>query len=398
MKISNFNLTAEGGTVRVSAEIQWENAKREPLTLFVQTDEQFKESIWPDPNSFLIASFLTAWNSREERILVEGTLCPALVSNLQGAFMMLRSWYPADFGEVPSIESTNGLKASLPEGGGAVSLMSGGIDSLCLLRANHLHFPPGHPNRIRSVLSVAQNAKPFASREELYKKIEARLTAINPVAMDAGVEVMPVVTNTWWLTPDGYFYGQKSYASLLSATCSFFSKGYSKGYIASSYDAAFTGKPWGSHPQLDAFYSSSHFQMENSGTEMTRLRKVEIVADWPVALNHIRVCQNDNSGGKNCGTCEKCIRTMLMLEGLGKLWDCTAFPKNTITSELVRYLEQYDMLHSDDKLHDEEKLYLYGMTLPLLAKAGRSDLAMTLKEILDSLKKRKELAVTAVAA
>jgi hypothetical protein len=129
--------------------------------------------------------------------------------------------------------------------------------------------------------------------------------------------------------------------------------------------------------------------MENSGTEMTRLRKVEIVADWPVALQHMRVCQNDNSGSKNCGTCEKCIRTMLMLEGFGKLRDCKAFPKNTITPEIVRYLETYDMLHSDDPLHDEERFYLYGMIIPGLEKSGRNDLATTVKEILSNLGTRK---------
>jgi hypothetical protein len=257
------------------------------------------------------------------------------------------------------------------------------------LRANKLFFPQGHPNEIKAVLSVAQIAQPVATKDALYTKMAGRLSAIGPVAADAAVDVIPVLTNTWWLNPDGYYYGQKAYASLLSAVTSFFSQRFHKGYIASSYDAAFTNKPWGSHPQLDAYYSSAHFQMENSGTEMTRLRKVEIVADWPVALQHIRVCQNDNSGGKNCGTCEKCIRTMLMLEGLGKLRECKAFPKNVIVPELVRYLETYNMLHSDDPLHDEEKLYLYGMIVPLLENCGRNDLATTLQEILRNLSARK---------
>jgi len=389
MIISNLEIIRGGETVRVEAQLKWEDSNHAPLPLFVQTDEVFGDAIWPDGNSFLVASILAAWHGGEQRVRVDGSLCPALVNNLQGVFMMLRAWYPKAFGAPPRIESTEGLQASLPFGHGAVSLMSAGIDSLCLLRANRLFFPSGHPNSIKAVLSVAQSAQPLASKEALYKKMEGRLGAIRPVAAEAVAEVIPVVTNTWWLNPDGYFYGQKAYSSQLSAIVSFFSKGFHKGYIASSYDAAFTNKPWGSHPQLDAYYSSSHFQMENSGTEMTRLRKVEIVADWPVALQHMRVCQNDNSGSKNCGTCEKCIRTMLMLEGFGKLRDCKAFPKDTITPEIVRYLETYDMLHSDDPLHDEERLYLYGMIIPGLEKCGRNDLAATVKEILSNLGTRK---------
>ena len=45
-----------------------------------------------------------------------------------------------------------------------VSLMSGGIDSVCLLRSNHLIFPEGHPDRIRAVLSIAQRAQPVAGK------------------------------------------------------------------------------------------------------------------------------------------------------------------------------------------------------------------------------------------
>lgn len=389
MIISNLEQIKDGATVRVQARLEWEDSNHAPLDLFVQTEEAFQDAMWPDPNAFLVASILAAWHGGERRIRVEGTLCPALVNNLSGVFMMLRSWYPGAFGADPRVEATNGIQPLLPFGQGAVSLMSGGIDSLCLLRANRLFYPSGHPSSIKAVLSVAQAAQPFATKEALYKKMEGRLGAIRPVAAEAKAEVIPVVTNTWWLNPDGYFYGQKAYSSQLSAIVAFFSKRFHIGYIASSYDAAFTNKPWGSHPQLDAYYSSSHFQMENSGTEMTRLRKVEMVADWPVALHHLRVCQNDNSGSKNCGTCEKCIRTMLMLEGFGKLRDCKAFPKNTISPEIVRYLETYDMLHSDDPLHDEERLYLYGMIIPGLEKCGRNDLAATVKEILRNLGTRK---------
>jgi hypothetical protein len=388
MIISNLKQLKAGDTVRVEAQLQWEDTARPSFTLFVQTDEQFQDALWPDPNSFLIASVLTAWQAKERRIQVEGALCPALVSNLQGVFMMLNAWYPQDFATPPQIEATRGLVAALPKGQGAISLMSGGIDSLCLLRANHLHFPTGHPNRIKAVVSVAQNAQPFPTCDAIHKKMAGRLAAIRPVAAEAAVAVIPAIANTWWLNPDGYFYGQKAYSSQLSAVTSLFSQRFHRGYIASSYDAAFTGKPWGSHPQLDAYYSSAHFQMENSGTEMTRLRKVELVADWPVAFQHIRVCQNDNSASKNCGTCEKCIRTMLMLEGLGKLRTCTAFPKNTITPELARYLDTYKMLHSDDKLHDEEKLYLYDMIIRCL-ETSRPDLTTVLREILSTLSPQK---------
>lgn len=389
MQITDFRLTEQSGTIRAESTVIWEDTERSPLNLFVQTDADFIDQIWVDPNAFLVATILSAWDAGERRVLVHESLCPLLLNNLEGVYMMLKAWYPNDFGPVPIIEATKGMKTSIPTGKGVVSLMSAGIDSLCLLRANRLFYPLDHPDSIDAVLSVSHEEHIASNRQDLWDKFAGRMTAIRPIAVDTGVAIIPAIANMWWLKPDGYFYGQKSYSSFLSAITGMFGKGYNKGLIASSYDASFANKPWGSNPQLDAYYSSSHFRMENSGTEMTRQRKVEIIADWPIGLQSIRVCQNDNSGGSNCGTCEKCIRSMLMLESIGKLSECTAFPRNDIDVELLNYLELYDMLHSTDLHHDEEKLYMYCGIIPLLEKRGRTDLASELKRILNNLKERQ---------
>jgi len=386
MIISGIDLKTCSGIVTVEGTITWEDFDRNPFNLFVQTKEENRDAIWPDPNSFLIGSILTAWHYKERRIRIDGTICPMLASNLEGVFMMMKAWYPKDFGEPPVIEPTQGFKSMLPYGKGTISLMSGGIDSLCLLRSNHLFYPKGHDSRIQAVLPVEMTKKPAEDKEEFAKPFEGRMTSIDPVAAKEEVQVLQARTNIWSVNPDGYFYGQKSYASQLSAIISFFSKKFDHGLIASSYDAAYSGKPWGSHPQLDAYFTSTHFRMENSGTEMTRLRKVGIVADWPIGYKSIRVCQNDNSGGSNCGTCEKCIRTKLMLEALGKLKDCTSFRENYIDTDLLAYLETYNMLPSSDVLHNAEKIYQYGLTLPHLRSRGRDDLADTLEKMLDKLK------------
>lgn len=392
MKVSDFTLKKEAGTVRAEATFTWENIDRPPFTLFIQTQEAFADLLFPDPNSFLRAGVLNAWHYGEKRIQVAGSLCPALVNNLEGVFLLLKRWYPQDFGDKPAIESTAGLKSLLPFDDQTVSLFSGGVDSVCLLRANRLMYPPGHPNYIDTVLSVEFSRSPAASENEFSTLVGGRLAATRPILEEAGVNAIPVVTNIWWLNPDGYFYGQKSYGAQLLTTASFFNRGFYQGFIASSYDAGFSHKPWGSHPQLDAYYSSSHFQVQHIGTEMTRLSKVAMIADWPVGYHHIRVCQNDNSGSSNCGTCEKCIRTQLMLEALGKLQGCRSFPKDTIEAELVQYLETYDMLYSTDRVHNEEKLHSYGMIAKLLANRGRHDLAKPLQEILHALEQKHHAA------
>lgn len=66
-----------------------------------------------------------------------------------------------------------------------------------------------------------------------------------------------------------------------------------------------------------AMISSKDIQFYSSGSEVTRSQKVEQIADWKFAQQHLQVCamRHDN----NCGLCNKCIRTMSELYSFGKL-------------------------------------------------------------------------------
>ena len=385
MTISEIKLLKEEGTIRAEAKIEWENNDIPPFNFFMQTEEKYEEAFWADPNAFLLALVFPAWGVGEERIQVQDQLCPVLNKNLKGAFLLLKAWFPDDFGPAPLIETSKGFQALRPFKTGATSLLSAGIDSLSILRNNKLLLPPDHLNSIQATVSVSHYEKPARNLKELHEQAQGRLKAITTVSTDLGVLSIPVTTNFWWLNPDGNFFSFKSHGAQFLSALAFFSKGFYKGYIASSFDAAFLHKPWGSHPQLDSYFSSSHFQTEHIGTEMTRIEKVALVADWPAGLQNIRVCQNDSSGSWNCGTCEKCIRTMVMLESLGKLRECESFPENEVSVGLLSYLEKYNMLF------DPEQIYLYSSAIPLLEKRGRNDLVEALEKIIQAFnKKRKE--------
>ncbi|MCK6690764.1 MAG: hypothetical protein L6Q97_01540 [Thermoanaerobaculia bacterium] len=378
MVISNFDLIKENGTLRVEADIRWEEKPSAPFRFFIQTEARHKDTFWADPNAMLIAALLPAWQAGEKRIRVEGTLCPVLADKLEAVFMTIQAWYPDEFGRPPLIEASQGFKVNKPFRTGTMSLLSCGIDSLAILRANRQHLPDDHPDAIRATVFVAHHAKPAASLEDLHRQAKGRLPAATAVSQDAGCVPIPVSTNVWWLNPDNTFFSFKSHGAQLSACMAFFSKGFHKGYIASSFDGAYMHKHWGSHPLLDSFFSTAYFQIEHTGVELTRMKKTALVAHWPAGLQNIRVCQNDSSGSSNCGTCEKCIRTMTMLEALGKLRECRSFPENNIHPERMNYLREYNMLF------DPEQVYLYRMAIPLLKQRERHDLVETMEEIFDA--------------
>jgi hypothetical protein len=385
MIIADISMHKANGLVSAEASIIWENAVRPTYRLYFQTSEEYADIFWADPNAFLMACYLPAYHLGEKRIRVEGAICPLLHQHLKGAMMLVKSWYPDDFNIQPLIEPAEGFKALMPFGSRSLSLLSGGIDSLSILRANHLLLPADHPDFIKGTLSVSHYGKKAETLDEYTEHIKGRMEIALPLAKDANLLPIFVLTNVWRFNPSGYFYDFKAHGAQLSAAASFFSKGFNKGFIASSFDAAYLHKYWGSHPLLDSYYSSNHFKMEHTGTEMNRLEKTEIVANWPAALQHVRVCQKEHSGELNCGTCEKCIRTMTHLEALGMLRNCKSFPENNIDAERINYLEKYKMLF------DVEQIYLYKLSLPLLTQNGREDLVTALKGVFSAFYKRKDI-------
>jgi hypothetical protein len=377
--ISDSSFATDSGLARVEAHVSWEDADNPPLRVFAEVPESHAEGFWPDANAFLILAVLPAWRAGERRVHVEGSLCPVLCENVRAAITTLQAWY-ADLGTPPAIECSTKPAALCPRGHHAVSLLSCGVDSLALLRWNKLHVPVDHPAAITGTLLITFEKTPSASSDEFCRRVRGRLTPAAAVASDAGVEAIPVVSNAWWLVNDGYFYDERWHGAVLSSAAAFFSRRFRRGYIASS---SYPGDvyPWGSHPWLDPYYSSSHFQVENHGLGMSRLERTAIVADWPAGLNNVRVCQKDDPA-VNCGTCEKCIRTMTALVSLGKLRGCGAFAVDDVSAELIGTVDTYDMLHS------EMQTIPYRDMLPALTRSGRDDLAAAVRMVLRSYAER----------
>ena len=373
MYISAINMCSEAGVARVEAHIAWEETEHPPFSLFAETDTQVQKALWADPNAFVVACILPAWRSGERRVKVDGSLCPVLFRNVRTALATLKAWYPAQLGPAPTIEPSRGFKVRRPFQGHAVSLLSCGIDSLATLRWNKLHLPSDHPASIKGVIVIDFNGHPELSAEESHEQPQGRLAVASEVAADADVDLIPVRTNLWWLVNDGYFFDEKWHGAVLSSIASFFSGRFHKAYIASTHDAAHL-HPWGSHPLLDSYYSSAHFQIEHHGLDMSRFEKTALIADWPIALQNIRVCQNDSSGNTNCGTCEKCIRTMTALVALGKLKDCRSFPGDDVSPELLYSVQQYHMIPN------EYEANWYRELLPALTQGGRHDLVTALQQ------------------
>ncbi|MCU1369256.1 MAG: hypothetical protein JWO77_450 [Ilumatobacteraceae bacterium] len=94
--------------------------------------------------------------------------------------------------------------------------------------------------------------------------------------------------------------------------------------------------PWGSHPELDERWSvPGVLAVEHGDALPFRRERLRAVADDPLVHEHLRVCWAHLQPGTNCGRCEKCVRTLVDLEYLGRRRDVTTFPSEPDLPELI---------------------------------------------------------------
>jgi hypothetical protein len=111
--------------------------------------------------------------------------------------------------------------------------------------------------------------------------------------------------------------------------------GYAVGLIASTEPYHSLVLPYGSNPVTDWLMSSYAFQIVHDGAAFTRSEKVRELANWPEALRYLQVCWQGDQKDRNCGRCEKCIRTILNFRAVGLgLPEC--FAEDVTDSQILR--------------------------------------------------------------
>ena len=338
MRIEELKKETTGGRARVSAKIRWEVADRNDFELFFETTEMFADDLTLDPNAFLLAAILPAMANGETRVWVDGNLCPELKDNLMLATGWVRRWYGPPRNPV-TLECSQGfVHQSANKSPRAASFLSGGVDSMQVLRSNRLTFSSDHPRWIKDCIVIhGMDMGNRANGGKEYPIFDRTMKLLSNVARETNVRLIPVYTNARHLDDTSQRFNLEYHGAVLAATAHVFS-----GKLSSVAIAATTTfddfMPWGSHLLLDPNYSSTGLQVLHAGAQYSRLEKVKIVAQWPIGLQNLRVCIRNPVHQINCGECHKCIRTMLELYAAGKLGQAVTFPDDEIHIERIRKL------------------------------------------------------------
>jgi len=355
----------------IECEVRFEAGAREVHRIFVSGEHT---PLAPDPSGFLLGAWLPAWSAGERRVRVEGPVCPQLAANLQIASTIIQRWF-ADLGPAPVIEAPHDYRPPATE---AAAFLSGGVNSLAMIRTLTSSRPAGHPDHPTALVVVDYQHVGDIPRQETDARFAASMAINAEICRDLGLDAIGIRSNFCRLNTSMSFWMHRYHGTFLASMAHFLGRRFRMFHIASSYPATHLA-PWGSHPLLDPLYSSQHVRISHEGVELSRLGKIAQLRDWPLALDRMYVCTSRSSDGRNCGTCDKCVRTKLHLLVEGLLPRAGAFAENDVSARDIEGIT----------IGSEYARLCYEESVPGLQRLGRTDLVDAVRKAVRDYHERK---------
>lgn len=287
MRITDWNLQEQHGTVEVSADV-------DGFRLWYRVPRTYQVSRTGDP--FLASAIIPAMLKGEELEIDPGLpVSPKFLRNISLIQDIHHSWNPG-LKKIPIRAKTAPVE---PLNSGAISFFSGGLDSLYTFLKRQKDI--SH--------AVFLHGFDFFRTSEDYRTAVARNTAF---VAGFGKILIPVETNHYPFDYRNSLSRVLTQGSTLASVALLL--GFSRAYVPASmaYDQL---KPSAAHPLLDPLYSNESMDLIHDGAEAGRPDKLMTIAKCEPALANLVVCIDEMNF--NCGQCMKCLRTMIALEILG---------------------------------------------------------------------------------
>ncbi len=296
------------GYTRATGNIVFDND--ETLQIWVDVPDAMAGDLSDNGNPWLVAMLPIA-ASRHEDIQLSLSVDALLLENIKGVSRIWASWYK-DLSVVKIDCPVHSWKAA-PVKKATAAFFSGGIDSYYTIARripeNTNEVPVvGHVDELLSVWGFDVSINDANGFRPLAEQLTCAATQIN--RSHALVHTNLRDNDTVWMR----LWGPLTHGAGLAFIALILEKCYAQVFLGSSFPAE-AELPWGSHPLVDALFSTSTMQLVNDGASSTRIDKTDLVAKYAPAQTMLHVCQAMATG--NCSECVKCFRTMISLDLLG---------------------------------------------------------------------------------
>lgn len=379
MKVGAWERTVAAGWVRLSTRVEWEDVARAPETLYLEWRADaagIAGAVTPEPDAALLMTYPLAMALGERRLVVEGMVSPRLADGARLVMAVIARGRPS-LREV-RLELQEGL-APVPVGPREAALcLSGGVDALAALQANLRDAAQDNAARYRHGIFVFGlntydhvDGRVVPAREAAAWEYVDRLEGF---AQSVGLSLVRVRTNLRALYPSFESWSSVTFDAHLAAIGQATRTRLSSLAIG-SHGAVLT-EGLAQDPRILPFHATHAVDVHGTQNMVPRLEKLRGLLAWPEAMAQLRVCfllDVPAPGTRNCGRCEKCVRTMLQCIALGA--EHSPHARGAFT--------QWVDVAAVDALTRGPKppRGFYAALAPLLAAQGRSDLAAAVRRV-----------------
>ena len=258
----------------------------------------------PEPDEpFLIAAMIQAMVEGRDLVL-HGAASEELLGNLADFRDAWHRWRPEMFGRIGvGADRVTPRAVARRRGSGVAASYSGGVDSSWTIW-RHVNGLAGHRSRrITHAVFVHGFDIPLADTAAF----EACCGRAASLLGGLGISLVPVRTNFRDALP---FHWEMAYGVALASCFHQLRPHCGEALFASSRTYEALVFPAGSNVITDALLSSAELQVVEDGAGHNRCEKIAELAEWPAGLAELRVCWEGSQRDRNCGQCEKCVRTM----------------------------------------------------------------------------------------
>ncbi|HEX7040308.1 MAG TPA: hypothetical protein VF202_09360 [Trueperaceae bacterium] len=312
MRLVGLETASRDGRVRLSG---WVERRGRPGTVevYFEYGEDLRPFVRESADAFfpvlLVASMLYA-----EPLRLDAPVSADLLRGARELQAVFSQWYPEELSEVEV--TAEEASPSRVDAGASASFFSLGVDSFYTL------LKPANDAMLGYLIYVLGVEKPLSTygrgqHEPVVRRVEQVAAATGKKTIIGWTNLRDVFPLDW----SRHLHG----AGLASVAHSL-GRGLGAALVPSTHPYR-DMLPWGSTPLTDRLWSSELVRIVHDGAEAARVDKIAgLLVDEPLAVQHLRVCTENDGGPDNCGRCSKCVRTMLTLQLLGRLSSAPTFP------------------------------------------------------------------------
>ena len=310
----------------VTASVIIEHPKHGSKRLWYRVPVEHKSTLTKGCNPFVLGTIFKAMRESTD-LIVHGEVSPSLLRNLEEFQAAWACWRPERYAKIEIIADTEREPQRNSNSDKTIVAFSGGVDSVFTVWRHRTGRCGRLKRDLQAGLMVHGFDIPLDQRDVFNRAAEKSAKMLTSQNM----KLISLATNFKNLGDDW----EDAFAAATASCLMMLEGGYSVGLFGSSEPYHSLVLPWGSNPVTDGMLSSDTFQIIHDGAAFTRNEKVREIANWPEALQYLRVCWQGAQKDRNCGYCEKCIRTILNFRVMGvDLPQC--FEQDVSDSQIVR--------------------------------------------------------------